>query len=281
MPVIQKVVLGNNLIYLLDLTKIHPAGNKYFKLKHNLVAAEAGGFKTLLSFGGAWSNHLHALARIGADQGFKTIGVVRGEEPETLSAMLEDARDAGMHLVFISRSDYRRKTEPAFIDRLTRQFGECYILPEGGTNPLAIDGAAEIHTYLNDFKADYLCAPVGTGGTLAGLVNGASTEQQVLGFSVLKGAKSLDEFVKQAVGSRANWRINHQFHCGGYARCPEYLKTFILEFEQTNQISIEPVYTAKMLFGIQSLLQAGELDADARIVALLTGGLQGRRGYDF
>jgi len=290
----KKISFGQATINLFEIDK--PCGNKYYKLKYNLIAAKQAGLKTLLSFGGAWSNHLHALAQLGSDEGFRTIGIIRGEKPNRLSAMLEDAQKLGMQLVFVTRQKYRQKESPEFMGWLKVQFGEFYLLPEGGTNKLAVAGCTEIIRSFESEDYDLICIPVGTGGTLAGIAKSLRPHQSVLGFSVLKGAKNLDEKVASLLeahieqpdletdlvetGER-NWSINHQFHCGGYAKCPDYLKDFILHLENVYEIRLDPVYTGKMLYGIHRLLEDGDLRADLKIIAIHTGGLQGRRGYDF
>ncbi|MBL4680951.1 MAG: pyridoxal-phosphate dependent enzyme [Pseudomonadales bacterium] len=300
----KKISFGQTTVSLFEIDK--PGGNKYYKLKYNLVAAKQAGLKTLLSFGGAWSNHLHALAQLGSEEGFRTIGVIRGEKPKCLSAMLEDVQKVGMQLVFVTRQKYREKESPEFMRWLKNQFGEFYLLPEGGTNDLAVAGCTEIITSFESEDYDLICIPVGTGGTLAGIAKSLRPPQSVLGFSVLKGAKNLDEKVAALLEAdteqsdikqpdlaqtdletdlvetaQQNWSINHQFHCGGYAKCPDYLKEFVLHLESEYEIRLDPVYTGKMLYGIHRLLEDGGLHADLKIIAIHTGGLQGRRGYDF
>ena len=283
----KKISLDKGTIYLHELEEIHPGGNKYYKLKYNLVSAKTKGLNTLISFGGAWSNHLYALAKIGKEQGFSTIGIVRGERPITLSAMLRDVESLGMRLVFVSRGEYRQKETPAFRQWLEGQFGHFYLVPEGGTNLLAVKGCEEIVGSLDGENADLLCLPVGTGGTIAGIARGLSLTKSlsalVKGFSVLKGAKYLDDVVSTLIDdpTNNNWSINHQYHCGGYAKCPDFLKTFILEVEAQNDVKLDPVYTAKMIFGIDQLLKEGLIDSKQKIIALHTGGLQGRRGFNF
>jgi 1-aminocyclopropane-1-carboxylate deaminase len=283
----KKISLDKGAVYLHELEEIHPGGNKYYKLKYNLALAKTKGLNTLISFGGAWSNHLYALAKVGKDQGFSTIGIVRGERPITLSAMLSDAETLGMRLVFVSRSEFRQKETPAFRQWLVGQFGDFYLIPEGGTNPLAVKGCEEIVDSLSEESFDLLCLPVGTGGTIAGIARGLlpteSAPAMVMGFSVLKGAINLDDVVSTLINNPTNnnWSINHQYHCGGYAKCPDFLKTFILEVEAQNDVKLDPVYTAKMIFGIDQLLKEGLIDSKQKIIALHTGGLQGRRGFNF
>ena len=171
--------------------KIHPhiSGNKYRKLKYNLIAAKEQNFDTLLTFGGAYSNHIVATAAAGKESGFKTIGIIRGEElvhKISENPTLTFAQECGMQFKFVSRNDYRKKIEPHFLAELENEFGNFYVLPEGGTNELAIKGCEEILTE-KDNSFDYVCAPVGTGGTISGLINSTKEHQKVLGFPALKG----------------------------------------------------------------------------------------------
>jgi len=291
---------------LLFLAAIRPFGNKYYKLKHNLTWARDQGYTTIASFGGAWSNHLHALAQVGAEQGFKTIGIVRGERAERLSMTLLDCEARGMQLHFISREDYRRRHSLEFLRSLRRRFADCYLIPEGGTNQLAVQGAGEIVAEINRLSpaAQLILLPVATGGTLAGIAAALPAEKRVLGISVLKGtgfasqsgriqgagleAGGLEAEVAGWIGAQGlsptadrNWAIDHRFHCGGYARCPDYLQAFILDWQAREGVLLDPVYTGKLFYGLSQMLQQGEIDSNTAIVALHTGGEQGRRGYDF
>lgn len=280
MPLIRSVQYQNKSFRLLDLSKKHPTGNKFFKLKDNLARAKKEGAKTLLSFGGAWSNHLHALATVGAEQGFSTIGVVRGERPANLSAMLLDAKSRGMHLHFVSRSDYRNRDTSEYQEGLRRELGDFFLIPEGGSNEAGVKGAEDIVDLLEGQSFGQLIVPVGTGGTLAGIVNRLPTDKSVYGVCVLKGADYLDQQVKDWTRGRANWSIDHGGHCGGYAKCPDELRQFILDFEASTGIELEPVYTAKMIYRLLQLMDSEE-GSFSDVIAIHTGGLQGRRGFDF
>ena len=262
-------------------------GNKYYKLRPNLAAVRNSGFETLITFGGAWSNHIYATAMAGKQQGLTTVGIIRGERPDRLSATLNDAIHWGMHLEFVSRAVYRASPSPHLLQTLRDQYGEFYLLPEGGSNTLAIQGSAQIVSDLKQYLQDYdlLVLPVGTGGTLAGVVMGLDGRAHALGISVLKGGNFLNGKVQSFLNNQGcnerNWSINQEFHCGGYARCPEELKDFILDFENEHQILLDPVYTGKMMFAIDKLRSNGLIAANTRVVAIHTGGLQGRRGFDF
>jgi 1-aminocyclopropane-1-carboxylate deaminase/D-cysteine desulfhydrase-like pyridoxal-dependent ACC family enzyme len=260
---------------------LHPlvSGNKWRKLKYNLLAARSGQYTTLLTFGGAYSNHLYATAAAGQVFGFKTIGVVRGEElaDAPLNPTLSFCRSQGMRLYFVSRAEYRQKENPAFLATLTAQFGHCYVLPEGGTNELALRGTAEIMTEILEqmgHAPDYVCCPVGTGGTLLGLAKTAPPQTTVLGFMALK-APGFE------LPEQVNCRLETAYHFGGYAKTTPELLNFIRLFEQKtaglpHPVQVEQVYTGKMLYGIYELARKGYFTPGATVVAVHTGGLQGR-----
>ena len=253
---------------------LHPlvSGNKWRKLKYNLLAAQEQGFTTLLTFGGAYSNHLYATAAAGQKFGFHTIGIVRGDElaSKPLNTTLTFCQASGMHLHFISRDAYRRKDTPDFLSELVKQFSPCYILPEGGTNELAVRGTAEsmpeVITQLG-YAPDYVCCPVGTGGTVAGLAQSTPDETNVLGFMALK--------IPEATHSEG-WIPMIDHHFGGYAKTTPELLRFIRAFEQKTGVPLEQVYTGKMLYGIYDLARQGYFSDGETVVAIHTGGLQGR-----
>ncbi len=261
---------------------IHPviSGNKWYKLKYNLAEARRRGHDTLLSFGGAYSNHLHALAGAGAEYGFKTIGVIRGEERLPLNPTLRFARDQGMRLAYLDRASYRRKHTPEILAQLREEFGDCYLVPEGGSNALAVRGCREMVAAI-DRPFDVIACACGTGATLAGLITGLDGGQQALGFAVLKGAAFLQREVRGFLesaghGGLAHWSINLDYHCGGYAKTTPALIEFITRFETKHRIPLEQVYTGKLLFGLYDLIAQGHFAPGTRLVAVHSGGLQGR-----
>ena len=275
-------------LYLKRDDLIHPqiSGNKWRKLKYNLLEAGRQGHDTLLSFGGAYSNHLYAVAAAGRAFGFRTVGLVRGEETFPLNPTLTFARECGMALQYVPRPQYRDKADPGWLGSLRDAYGDFYLLPEGGSNALAVRGVAELVTQI-DLPWQYLCCPCGTGGTLAGLVAGAAGRGQVIGFAALKGGDFLrgevgrllrehEGLTGEPVSTYANWQVQTGYHFGGYASVTPPLLAFIRRFEGENGIRLEQVYTAKMLFGIEDLLGAGFFGRGTAVVALHTGGLQGR-----
>jgi 1-aminocyclopropane-1-carboxylate deaminase len=269
-------------LYLKRDDLLHPiiSGNKWRKLKYILNHALSCGAHTIISMGGTYSNHLHALAYIGKILGLKTVGMIRGEQPKTLNATLRDLQQWGMQLIFVSRSEYRQLREYKQFDALPQlQEGE-YWLPEGGAVKLALQGVAEIVAEI-DIDYDYLCVPCGTATTFAGLICAAQCNKKILGYSALKGAGFLIEDVKALMNNSSchnnDWFIHLNYHFGGFAQQKSELNQFIEQFEVKHAIPLEPIYTAKMLYGIYDLMQQGYFKAGQKIIAIHTGGLQGNR----
>ena len=280
------VSLASVSLLRLDQCDGNAPGNKRFKLQSNIIAARKRGATTLVSFGGAWSNHLHALAAIGRSVGLQTVGIVRGEEPKKPSAMLEDAKAWGMQLVYVSRQEYKMKDESAYLDQLRARFDPCLVIPEGGANQAGVEGCEAIGDLLVEEGCDGLkvVLAVGTGTTLAGIARGMGENSgaNLVGVSVLKGAHDLDNRVAEFTHKQcANWQILHEHHCGGYARVSPALREFILAFEAVHNIPLDPVYTGKALFAVHQLIASGQWHEDQPVVMVHTGGLQGRRGFDW
>lgn len=264
-----------------DLNHPLASGNKYYKLKYNLEEAKKLGHHTLLTFGGAYSNHIYAVAGVGKSAGFKTIGIIRGEEHLPLNHTLQSAKDFGMQLKYMDRSTYRLKnTEKVKLDLLS-QFGNFYLIPEGGTNELAIKGTSEILDKHKDF--DYYACPVGTGGTITGLIHSLNNKGKVLGFSALKGDFLKDDVTHLLAQVNAshlnNWTIQTDYHFGGYAKTNFELMDFMKAFEEAYDFLLEPVYTAKMFYGLFDMIKKDAFEKGTRILAIHTGGLQGRAGF--
>ncbi|MGH8886954.1 MAG: 1-aminocyclopropane-1-carboxylate deaminase/D-cysteine desulfhydrase [Egibacteraceae bacterium] len=256
---------------------IHPevSGNKWRKLKYNLAAAAEQGHDTLLTFGGAYSNHVPATAAAGHYLGFSTIGVIRGEEHLPLNPSLAAAVSWGMRLTYMDRATYRAKSTPKVIALLRRQWGELYLVPEGGRNELAVRGCAELPGEI-DIGFDVICCPCGTGGTLAGIAGGLKPGQRALGFSALKGGQFLvgevERLQRQAFGSRlGDWSIECGFHFGGFAKSSPKLDEFIADFAARHGLRLDWVYVAKMMYGIFALADRAAFEPGTRIVAVITG----------
>lgn len=262
---------------------LHPliSGNKFRKLKYNLIEAKAQNYKTLLTFGGAYSNHILATAAAGKEFNFKTIGIIRGDEllnQEKLNPTLEQASSLGMQFHFINREDYRNKDNPEFVNNLKEQFGSFYLVPEGGTNAFAIKGCEEILTEADQLTFDYICCAVGTGGTISGIINSSKENQQIIGFPALKGDFLTDDISKFA--SKTNWKLNNDYHFGGYGKIKPELISFINQFYEQTKIPLDPIYTGKMMFGVLDLISKNYFKANSKILTIHTGGLQGTRGVN-
>jgi len=260
----------------------HPfvSGNKWWKLKNNLEEAVKNGRTTLLTFGGAYSNHIYATAAAAHELGLNSIGIIRGEETLPLNPTLSFAKARGMQLHYVSREAYRNKTESSFIEQLHSQFGDFYLIPEGGTNELAVKGCAEFATQLSsEVDFDYLCLPVGTGGTIAGLAEGLNESKKIIGFPVLKGAQFLEEEIKTYT-LKKNWQLVYDYHFGGYAKVTKELTEFMDQFESEFNIPLDPIYTSKMMFGVMDLIKKKFFETGSRILAIHTGGLQGKAGFN-
>ncbi|ENX34449.1 hypothetical protein F889_01731 [Acinetobacter colistiniresistens] len=260
----------------LDL--IHPqiSGNKFYKLKYNLLAAQQQGLTQVLTFGGAFSNHIAATAYAAQRFGFESIGMIRGEELATrdLNPTLQTAYDFGMQLHFVSRAEYQLRHEAEYLQQLQQQYPQAFIIPEGGSNALALQGTQEILSEDDRENYDVICCAVGTGGTIAGLIESSSAQQQILGFSALKG-----DFLKRDIQQwthKSNWSLTDAYCCGGYAKTTIELLQFMQHFEQQYAIPLEQVYTAKMMMGLLDLIQQQYFPENSRILAIHSGGLQGK-----
>jgi len=280
----------NIQLYVLREDLIHPeiSGNKWRKLKYNVIEAKERGFKTLLTFGGAFSNHIAATAAAGVVFGIKTIGIIRGEEKLPLNPTLQLAKDNGMYLKYVSREVYRDKMEASFIVRLKEEFGNVYVVPEGGSNALAVRGCTEIVTNINvDF--DVICCACGTGGTIAGVIASLGNNKQVLGFPALKGGSFLRKDIDLLLSDyelrhdikvkNTSWVLITDYHFGGYAKIKPELVDFVKDFKNQNNIELDLIYTGKMLFGLYDMIQTSDQFDYKTIVVIHTGGVQGNLGF--
>ncbi|KHO16082.1 1-aminocyclopropane-1-carboxylate deaminase [Acinetobacter baumannii] len=255
---------------------IHPqiSGNKFFKLKYNLLAAKQQGLSTILTFGGAYSNHIAATAYAAYLFGLHSIGIIRGEElaSKPLNPTLAKAQSLGMQLHFVSRNEYHLRNDENYLQQLHLQFPETFIIPEGGTNELAVQGCQEILSQYDLDQYDVICCAVGTGGTISGLIERSSAHQKVMGFSALKG-----DFLQQEIQQwtkKQNWSLTDAYCCGGYAKTSPELFAFIESFEAKYAVPLEPIYTGKMMFGLFDLIKNHYFPEGTRILAIHSGGLQ-------
>jgi len=267
----------------LDQVHADISGNKWFKLKYNIKEAKNQGYKQLLTFGGAYSNHIYATAAAAKLSGLQSIGVIRGEENLPLNDTLAASQAYGMKFYYLSRSEYKEKKSLMVLEQLKAKFGEFYLIPEGGTNSLAINGTMEILDQ-RDYEADIICSSIGTGGTLAGLLATAKATQQVWGFSALKGDFIHQEIenllLENQISPLCKYKVTSDFHFGGYAKYTQELVDFIQDFKSITDIALDPIYTGKMMYGILDLIQKGDIPEGSKILAIHTGGLQGIRGFN-
>ena len=272
-------------ILRLDKVNALAPGNKWFKLALNLAAAKAASAQTVLSFGGAFSNHLHALAAIAHDQGLAAVACVRADPEQGLTPTLHDAVAWGMRLHYLSRSDYRRRHDSSFINEILAQYSRPYLIPEGGANVLGAQGCRAIVELIPENGRDYSAVVMacGTGTTLAGVSAQVANGVKVMGIPVLKAeaymAADIHGLQLALDHHRGNWALDHRFHGGAYARLSPQLCEFILRFEATHGVTLDPVYTAKMMYAVETMVNNGEFAAGSRILAIHSGGLQGRRGF--
>lgn len=261
---------------------LHPliSGNKFRKLKYNLIEAKDQNKKCLLTFGGAYSNHILATAAAGNEFGFKTIGVIRGDELQNTfksNPTLTEAKKLGMEFYFVTRENYKNKLDENFLHHLKERFEDFYLIPEGGTNDFAIKGCEEILDS-NDSEFTHICCAVGTGGTISGLINASSENQKILGFPALKGDFLFNDIRKFV--NKSNWDLHLDYHFGGYGKVSPELIHFLNEFYKKTSIPLDPIYTGKMLFGILDLIEKKYFPKNSKVLAIHTGGLQGIRGIN-
>ena len=290
-PLIQQInseicAIADVKLYVLrlDLMHSHINGNKWFKLKYNLVEAKEKNFSTILTFGGAYSNHIYATAAAGNIFGFRTIGLIRGEENIPLNPTLEFAVAQGMELVYIDRQTYKKRHTEELQNQLKQRFGEVFMIPEGGCNLNGMRGCIEILQTVRGF--DTICLACGTGTTLAGMTLSLSQEQRVIGFPVLKGGDFLKEDINNLltnylasglptpVNSPAPWQLVSDYHFGGYAKVTNKLKLFCQDFQQQHDIHLDYIYTGKMFYGVMDLIAKGFFKSES-LLLIHTGGLQG------
>ena len=259
------------------------SGNKWRKLKYNLLHAKTIGAKGVITFGGSFSNHIHASAFACQQQQLSAIGVIRGEADNQHNYTLSWAKHWGMQLAFVDRKTYRQRNDEDYLQQLREQYPEHLIIPEGGSNTLALTGVAEVIDELNQqSEFNTLVTPVGSGGTLAGLIVGDNAQHNLLGIAVLKQQDYLENEIKALLPKTSkddkNWQVMNQYHCGGYDKFSPQDSEKIRVFSATVGINFEPVYSGKMILALLDLIESGYFPAHHRIILLHTGGLQGLAG---
>lgn len=289
---LQKIIMpninnDNYDISVLRIDKVHPqiSGNKWFKLKYNLLEAKRLNHTKLLTFGGAYSNHIYAVAAAGKEFGFETIGIIRGEEHVPINPTLHFAKECGMKLFYLDRTTYKNRNEKYFQEEIKIKFDNPFIIPEGGTNQLALMGVEEIINFIKD-DFDFICTACGTGGTISGLISSLKGEKNILGFPALKGGAFLREVIESLVLERTNkyynnWELITDYHFGGYARIDLDLVNFVENFQSMNNLKLDYIYTSKMFYGINKLLENEHFQKGSKLILLHTGGLQGNAGMEY
>lgn len=275
-PIIQKISSSlfsekGIAVSVLRLDLIHPqiSGNKWFKLKYNFEEAKNSGCTTILTFGGAFSNHIHATAVACKLAGFKSIGIIRGEKESESNYTLSDAKANGMQLEFVSREEYKKKNDPGYLKELETKFGKIYIVPEGGDNDLGAKGCEEILHGIPDF--DYVICACGTGTTFKGISKSLLPHQKIIGISVLKGEGEM---------TKEHPDILTMYHFGGYAKHTKELLEFKENFEEQTGIPLDYVYTAKLFYAAIDLIKNNRFSENSKLIIVHSGGLQGNRGYE-
>jgi 1-aminocyclopropane-1-carboxylate deaminase len=260
---------------VLRLDKIHSiiSGNKWFKLRFYIDDAKRRNKKTIVTYGGAWSNHIIATAATCKLSGLKSVGIIRGEQPRQYSPTLQQAREYGMDFFFISREEYKNKIVPTrFLDE------ECYLINEGGYGPIGAQGAATILDY---YKQDFThcCCAVGTGTMMSGLINASEADKQIIGFSVMKNNTSLERMIMDLTDNsekkQPDWQLIHDYHFGGYAKHTPELITFMNDFYNKTRIPSDFVYTGKLFYGISRLAEQDFFPSNGQLLIIHSGGLQG------
>lgn len=266
-------------VAVLRLDMIHPvvSGNKLFKLNYFLKEASQNKYEGILTFGGAYSNHLVATAYACKTVGLKSIGIVRGEAPENYSHTLIDCEHYGMQLHFISRKDYGLIDDSAYLEALQKKHPTYLFIPEGGYHPLGANGAADIMSLI-DNETTHVCCAIGTATTFSGLLAGLKKNQQLIGVPVLKGLIDIKERINYLLADHSsNYYIADHYHFGGYAKKNDSLIMFMNDFYRKHQVPTDFIYTAKMMFGISDMIKQNYFNPGDKIVCIHTGGLQGNQ----
>ncbi|HLK28090.1 MAG TPA: pyridoxal-phosphate dependent enzyme [Puia sp.] len=276
---LPKLAKKSILVDVLRLDKIHNviSGNKWFKLKYYLQEALNNRYENILTFGGAYSNHIIATACAAKMLGLKSIGVIRGEESAALSHTLKEARSFDMQLEFVSREEYKNKAEPSFLNNLHEKFPGCYIIPEGGEGALGVKGSAEILTILQTNDYSHIFCAIGTGTMFAGIVNSSLQTQNVIGVCVLKGMKNIPNEISSFIApdKKNNFEVNHDYHFGGYAKKNNELIKFMKVLYEQTDIPSDFVYTGKLFYAVNDLIEKKYFPDGSKLLIIHSGGLQG------
>jgi 1-aminocyclopropane-1-carboxylate deaminase len=275
---LQSAQEQNISLHMLRLDRMHEdiSGNKWFKLQYYLEDAASLGKKGLVTWGGAWSNHILATAAAAKLAGFRSSGIIRGEKPDPLNPLLKKATDYGMDLYFVNREKFQMQFRPAALDT-----DENYFIQSGGAGEQGVRGASTIPDYCKkEDYSDFICA-AGTGTMMAGIIRTISSSQKLTGISVMKNNSSLEREISQAAGRNdINWQLEHSYHFGGYAKYNYDLISFMNEFYKRNSIPTDFVYTGKLCYAINDLIEKKYFTKGSRILAIHSGGLVGNKSLE-
>ena len=263
----------------LDLIDPFISGNKLFKLKHNVDRALLKKKNMLITFGGAFSNHILATAAYAKKKNIDCLAIVRGEEYSELNPLLALAKEYGMNFCFVSRKEYAKRNDNNYISELIRKYKKAFIVPEGGNNKLGVLGAEEI-LETQDKSFDYIICPIGTGATLSGIVNSSKKTQKVLGINCVNDAIYINKKISQKT-NKNNWEIINEFNFGGFAKFDNLLTEYLKKFKLNYKITLDLNYTAKMFFGFEKLIERRYFQRKSKVLLIHTGGIYGNIGFNY
>ena len=263
----------------LDLIDPFISGNKLFKLKHNVDRALLEKKNMLITFGGAFSNHILATAAYAKKKNIDCLAIVRGEEYSELNPLLTLAKEYGMNFCFVSRKEYAKRNDNNYVSELIRKYKKAFIVPEGGNNKLGVSGAEEI-LEKQDKSFDYIICPIGTGATLSGIVNSSKKTQKVIGFNCINDTKDINKNIYQKT-NKNNWEIINEFNFGGFAKFDNLLTEYLKKFKLNYKITLDLNYTAKMFFGFEKLIERRYFQRKSKILLIHTGGIYSNLGFNY
>ena len=280
--IFSKLYLNNEIevfIKRLDLIDPFISGNKLFKLKHNVDRALLKKKNMLITFGGAFSNHILATAAYAKKKNIDCLAIVRGEEYSELNPLLTLAKEYGMNFCFVSRKEYAKRNDNNYVSELIRKYKKAFIVPEGGNNKLGVLGAEEI-LETQDKSFDYIICPIGTGATLSGIVNSSNRSQKVIGINCINDTKDINKNISQKT-NKNNWEIINEFNFGGFAKFDNLLTEYLKKFKLNYKITLDLNYTAKMFFGFEKLIERRYFHRKSKVLLIHTGGTYGNLGFNY
>ena len=280
--IFSELYLNNEIevfVKRLDLIDPFISGNKLFKLKHNVDRALLEKKNMLITFGGAFSNHILATAAYAKKKNIDCLAIVRGEEYFELNPLLTLAKKYGMKFCFVSRKEYAKRNDNNYVSELIRKYKKAFIVPEGGNNKLGVLGAEEI-LEKQDKSFDYIICPIGTGATLSGIVNSSNRSQKVIGINCINDTKDINKNISQKT-NKNNWEIINEFNFGGFAKFDNVLTEYLKKFKLNNKITLDLNYTTKMFFGFEKLIERRYFQRKSKVLLIHTGGTYGNLGFNY